>query len=66
MDFDKNLDALRQEKFVLQGDLKMAEIRRIILVKELAILKECEKRDNLLINKMDTKVGENGEIVSKI
>ena len=65
-DFDKNLDALRQEKFVLQGDLKMAEIRRIILVKELAILKECEKRDNLLINKMDTKVGENGEIVSKI
>lgn len=65
-DFDVNLDKLRQEKFMLQADLKMAEIRRIILVKELAILKECEKRDNLLINKMNNKAGEKGEIINKI
>ncbi|QDZ25480.1 hypothetical protein HOP50_17g80200 [Chloropicon primus] len=66
VDFDKNLDKLRQDKFTLQADLKMAEIRRIILVKELAILKECEKRDNLLINKMDTKGGEKKDIIDKI
>ena len=65
-DFDRNLDALRQEKFSFQADLKMAEIRRVILVKELAILKECEKRDTLLKNKMDTKSGEKAEIINKI
>ena len=64
-DFDAKLEALRFENFELQADLKMAEIQRIILVKELSILQECEKRDNKLQEKLSTKGSEKDDIISK-
>mgnify|MGYP001188008898 CR=1 FL=1 len=64
--FDNALVALRQEKFQLQADLKSADMKRLILYKELVLLKEFEKRDTELKRKLDNKLKEQSEAEGKI
>ena len=64
--FDNALAAIRQERFQLQADLKSADMKRLILYKELVLLKEFEKRDTELKRKMDNKLKEQSEVEGKI
>ena len=45
-----------QERFKLDADLKMTDLRMLVLLQELRLLKEFEKRDNSLVKKLDDKV----------
>lgn len=56
--FDDALDQLRREKFKVESDIKAADLKRIVFIQELQLLKEFEKRDNSLQNKYDNKLGE--------
>ena len=64
--FDNEVSLLRQDKFLLEADLKGAELKRLVLYKELILLKEFEKRDTSLKERMDTKRGEESELLAKI
>ncbi|KAI9208942.1 uncharacterized protein BJ171DRAFT_171848 [Polychytrium aggregatum] len=65
-EFDLTVDALAKERIILEGDVKSADIRLLLLYKEWALLKEFEKHDNFLADKRATKRLEKGEIDSKI
>ena len=64
--FDNALAAICQERFQLQADLKSADMKRLILYKELVLLKEFEKRDTELKRKLDNKLKEQSEVEGKI
>jgi len=66
MTFDEALDELRREKFKLEADLKTTDMRMLVLYQELVLLKEFEKKDNMLAKKLEAKRIEKADIVAKI
>lgn len=64
--FDDAVRNLRRERFKLDADLKMTDLRMLVLFQELRLLKEFEKRDNDLIGRLDQKREEKAEMVAKI
>jgi hypothetical protein len=64
--FDEALGKLRREKLSLEADLKQAEIKRLVMYQELQFLKDFEKRENALMEKLSGKLGEKKEVVEKI
>ncbi|KAJ3173567.1 Cilia- and flagella-associated protein 44 [Geranomyces variabilis] len=65
-DFDKTLHLLVKEKVVLEGDLKSADIKLLLLYREWVLLKEFEKHDNALADKLVQKRSEKNDIDTKI
>lgn len=64
--FDEALSKLRREKLALEADLKQAEIKRLVMYQELQLLKDFEKRENALNDKLTAKKAEKKEVVEKI
>ncbi|KAJ3086753.1 Cilia- and flagella-associated protein 44 [Quaeritorhiza haematococci] len=64
--FDANIDKLGKERVALQADLKFADMKLLLLYKEWVLLKEFEKHDNALADKLQTKQMEKADIDSKI
>ncbi|CAH1796965.1 unnamed protein product [Owenia fusiformis] len=64
--FDAELRLLRHDKFRLDVDLKNADLRHVTLFEELILLKEFEKRENLLTEKQDNKEQEKIDMQVKI
>ena len=64
--FDLALEELRAERFKLEADLKTTDLRKLVLVQELALLKEFEKNDIALASRLERKHAEKSEIVSKV
>jgi hypothetical protein len=79
--FDKELNELRQEKFKAEGgnclifvfaltlvaaDLKMLDLKMLILHQELELLKEFEKEDIALAEKLQVKRAEKAELNAKV
>jgi len=64
--FDAELRLLRHDKVHLDTKLKNAELRQIILFEELLLLKDFEKRENLLANKALTKMQEREDMEDKV
>ncbi|KAK9811670.1 hypothetical protein WJX72_008037 [[Myrmecia] bisecta] len=64
--FDGALAALRRDKFILEADLKQAEIKRLVLYQELTLLKDSEKREVALNSKLAGKMEEVGEVVARL
>eukprot|EP01064_Diplonema_japonicum_P009772 TRINITY_DN17214_c0_g1_i1.p1 TRINITY_DN17214_c0_g1~~TRINITY_DN17214_c0_g1_i1.p1 ORF type:complete len:1743 (+),score=505.59 TRINITY_DN17214_c0_g1_i1:121-5349(+) len=63
--FDEALEELRREKFKLEGDLKMADMRILLLYRELVLLKEFKKRDEALTKKLEGHRNEKLEVTQK-
>eukprot|EP01059_Diplonema_ambulator_P013423 TRINITY_DN23947_c0_g1_i5.p1 TRINITY_DN23947_c0_g1~~TRINITY_DN23947_c0_g1_i5.p1 ORF type:complete len:1008 (+),score=516.21 TRINITY_DN23947_c0_g1_i5:2373-5396(+) len=63
--FDEALDELRREKFKLEGDLKMADMRILLLYRELVLLKEFKKRDESLTKKLEQHRNEKLDVTQK-
>jgi len=64
--FDAALEELRTEKLKLEADLKTTDLRKLVLFKELQLLKEFEKKDISLAKRLESKHSEKSEIVSKV
>ena len=64
--FDDALNTLRQEKFQLEADMKSTDMKRLILYKELVLLKEFEKQDLNLKRKLENKVNEENDVQVKV
>eukprot|EP00899_Mesostigma_viride_P010867 jgi/Mesvir1/19782/Mv13079-RA.2 len=64
--FDDTLEELRREKFRLEADLKMAELKMLVFYRELALLKEFEKSDVSLKQRSTSKAAEKAEMLAKI
>jgi chromosome segregation ATPase len=60
------LEALRREKFRAEGDLKVLDLKLIVLQKELDLLKEFEKEDIALADKLQSKRAEKAEFTARI
>ena len=63
--FDDALDELRREKFKLEGDLKMADMRILLLFRELVLLREFKKKDMVLTKRLDDHRNEKLEVNRK-
>lgn len=59
--FDNALNELRKEHIPLQADLKAAELRMLIMLKELSVLKKSETKDHTLMTKLNRACGEKHE-----
>jgi len=64
--FDAALVELRVEKLKLAADLKTTDLRKLALFQELQLLKEFEKKDVSLAQKLETKHHEKSEIVGRV
>jgi len=64
--YDEAIRNLRRERFKLEADIKMMDLRMLVLLQELQLLKEFEKRDNALVTKLNGKREEKADIASKI
>lgn len=64
--FDTALAELRCEKLKLEADLKTTDLRKLVLVQELHLLKEFEKNDIALAKRLEKKHSEKAEIVAKV
>jgi hypothetical protein len=56
--FDAELRCLRHDKFQLDIDMKNADLRQMVLFEELVLLKEFEKTENVLMEKLQDKFNE--------
>ncbi|KAI8820502.1 uncharacterized protein EV422DRAFT_496817 [Fimicolochytrium jonesii] len=65
-DFDNSVHLLEKEKTLLEGDLKSVDIKLLLLYREWVLLKEFEKHDNFLADKLVQKRGEKKDIDTKI
>ncbi|RKO93288.1 hypothetical protein BDK51DRAFT_14775, partial [Blyttiomyces helicus] len=65
-EFDVKVDQLEKERIVLEGDVKCADIKLLLLYREWVLLKEFEKYDNALMDKLTMKRNEKEEIDLKI
>lgn len=65
-EFDKTIEHLANERILLSGDLKFADIKLQLLFREWMLLKEFEQTDNKLAEKVNAKKAEKDEIDSKI
>lgn len=64
--FDADLRCLYYEKLKLDVDLKNADLRYITLFEEFLLLKEYEKHENLLGNKLAVKQQEKIDQQTKV
>merc|ERR1711871_1040662 len=64
--FDVNLNRIRVERFKLMGDLKAADMRMVLLYQELELLKEFEKRENVLNQKLADCHGKKEQVDAQI
>uniref|UniRef100_A0ABM0LYK4 Myosin-2 heavy chain-like n=1 Tax=Saccoglossus kowalevskii TaxID=10224 RepID=A0ABM0LYK4_SACKO len=64
--FDAELRILRHVKHKLEIDLKNADLRHVTLFEELQLLKEFEKRENVLADKVEGKNREKGDMQMKV
>lgn len=64
--FDRAASELLSERLKLLADLKTTDMRRLLLFRELQLLKEFEKRDNALAKRLDQRRAEKAELVVKI
>ena len=63
--FDRAVGDLRREKFRLNADLKTAELRFLVMFQELMLLKDFEKKDNALLDRVASKRREMGDVMSR-
>ncbi|XP_075710812.1 cilia- and flagella-associated protein 44 isoform X1 [Rhinoderma darwinii] len=61
-DFDAELRLLRHKKLQLDVQMKMADLRHITLFEELLLLKEFEKREDILQEKVSDRITELDEM----
>ncbi|KAJ1511739.1 Cilia- and flagella-associated protein 44 [Coelomomyces lativittatus] len=66
IDFDNELERLCQERLDVAIDFKSAEIRLLLLYKEWKLLREFEKHDQSISEKLSVKLAEKTEIDSKM
>ncbi|XP_067282838.1 cilia- and flagella-associated protein 44 isoform X2 [Pseudorasbora parva] len=64
--FDAELRVLRHEKQELDVYMKLADLRHVTLFEELLLLKEFEKRENILQERLTTYIQEEQEIRAKM
>ena len=64
--FDKSLADLRAERFRLTADLKATDLKRLLLFKELALLKDCAKKEQVLIDKKSKQLDRRADLIRKI
>ncbi|XP_040277654.1 cilia- and flagella-associated protein 44, partial [Bufo bufo] len=64
-DFDAELRIVRHKKLELDVQMKMADLRHITLFEELLLLKEFEKREDILQEKVGDRIAELDEIKRK-
>ena len=64
--FDAELRLLRHDKFSLDIDLKNADLRHVTLFEELLLLKDFEKQENVLADKVESKNQEKLDMQSKV
>lgn len=60
--FDAELRVLRHEKLELDVYMKLADLRHVTLFEELLLLKEFEKREDILQERLTTYIQEEEEI----
>ncbi|KAJ3035172.1 Cilia- and flagella-associated protein 44, partial [Rhizophlyctis rosea] len=65
-EFDADICALEKERIILEGDLKFADMKLLLLYQEWVLLKEFEKHDNALADKLINKRNEKDEIDVRI
>ncbi|KAJ3102122.1 Cilia- and flagella-associated protein 44 [Phlyctochytrium planicorne] len=64
--FDAEIENLSKERVALESDIKFADIKLLLLYREWILLKEFEKHDNALAEKLIMKKNEKAEIDAKI
>ena len=64
--FDEEVHALHHHKQNLEMALKQCDVRHVTQYEELLLLKEFEKREELLAGKVDTKLAEKTEMQGKV
>ncbi|XP_063689299.1 cilia- and flagella-associated protein 44-like isoform X17 [Bolinopsis microptera] len=65
-EFDKEVVKLRTAKIELDVELKNGDLRIILLFEELLLLKEFEKRENILQEALSSKLSDRDEMSDKI
>lgn len=60
--FDAELRILRHEKQELDVYMKLADLRHVTLLEELLLLKDFEKRENILQERLTNYIQEENEI----
>ncbi|XP_070551975.1 cilia- and flagella-associated protein 44-like isoform X2 [Ptychodera flava] len=66
VNFDAELRLLRHDKLNLEIDIKNADLRHVTLFQELQLLKEFEKRENVLADKVEAKNKEKSDMQMKV
>lgn len=61
--FDAELRLLHHQKLHLDWQLKLADLRQLTLYQELLLLKDFEKREDSLQEKLEGRVGEQNSIM---
>ena len=64
--FDAELRLLRHDKFRLDITMKNADLRQVTLFEELVLLKEYEKREDVLAEKVSNKQQEKLDMQAKV
>ncbi|KAI8619969.1 hypothetical protein BC830DRAFT_1059801, partial [Chytriomyces sp. MP71] len=64
--FDQSVQALMHERVALEGDVKIVDMKLLLLYREWTHLKEFEKHDNYLAEKLQLKQAEKTDIADKI
>ncbi|KAL5033039.1 hypothetical protein BDV3_000061 [Batrachochytrium dendrobatidis] len=64
--FDGAVEQLARERITLDGDLKFADIKLLLLYQEWVLLKEFETHDTALAEKLSVKLSEKNEVDQKI
>ena len=64
--FDAELRLLRHDKFRLDITMKNADLRQVTLFEELVLLKEYEKREDVLAEKVSNKQLEKLDMQAKV
>ncbi|XP_030622994.1 cilia- and flagella-associated protein 44 [Chanos chanos] len=64
--FDAELRLLRHEKLQLDVQMKLADLRHVTLFQELLLLKEFEKRENMLQERLNARREEQRDLRSKL
>lgn len=64
--FDAEVDSLLRERSLLEGDIKLAQARLLLLYREWSLLKEFEKQDIAIAKKFSEKARERDELTLKI
>ncbi|XP_045922375.1 cilia- and flagella-associated protein 44 isoform X1 [Micropterus dolomieu] len=65
-EFDAELLLLRHQKLRLDWELKLADLHQLTLYQELLLLKEFERREDSLQEKLNGRFGEENSITSKL